>query len=633
MYDCRRFALNNIRLIETTPLQTYVSALLFSPTSCKIRKIEKYRDEVPKWVTIKPKVDDAWSPCLQTLEGHKHHVMSVAFSPDSKLLASGSYDKTVKIWDASNGAFQESLNASSIVCSVAFSSDSRLLAAGCRGSKIRVWDTATRTLQYVLRHDENDVEKVEPCQQKSIVEGLGDDIKLLSGHEELIEFTQNVRILSVAFSSDSSLLASGSSKNTIAIWDSVTHQLRHTLSGHNDEIESLVFFPNSYRLVCGSYDGTIKIWDAANGKLQQTLADNEGSVTTVAFSPNSEFLASGSGRGTTIWDTKSWLRITPEAHEGRVNCVMFSPDGKFLASASHDRKAKIWDATTWSLQQTFHNDNAIASLAFSSDSKTIAMGTFDHKIKIWDTETRNDSEGVSHYHDDFVASVMFSPDLKLLASTSEDQTVKVWKVEDMSFIRTLRGHETSVMRAIFSFDSKLIASASGDQTIKIWDTQTGNLRTTLEDPALWRESIAFSRDGRLLAASNNNQIIKIWDTATSNLIKSIECGRMISRLLFDETGMFLDTNHGRFNISDGSRLSEVGLLLHPLGFQQEIGWGLNEEGDWITWNNDNILWIPPDYRSHEVLHSIPLPAVTMIAIGTASGRVAVIELPNSGPLD
>lgn len=308
MYDCRRFALKNIGLIETTPLQTYVSALLFSPTSCKIRNIEKYSDEEPTWITIKPKVDDAWSPCLQTLEGHKRHVASVAFSPDSTLLASGSDDRTIKIWDAANGAFQQSLNASFVVFSVAFSPDSRLLAAGCGDSSIRVWDTATRTLQYVLRHHENDFKKAKPCQgRKLLAKGLGEDTNSSSGQDKRSKDLQEETISSVTFSFDSSLLASGSNSNTIAIWDIANHELQHTLSGHTGGIGSLVFFPASFLLVSCSHDRTIKIWDAATGKLQKTLTDNEGGIIlTMAFSPNSEFLALGSNLGTvTIWNTKT----------------------------------------------------------------------------------------------------------------------------------------------------------------------------------------------------------------------------------------------------------------------------------------------------------------------------------------
>ncbi len=94
--------------IENSPLQAYASALLFSPARSLIRGL--FEDEEPQWITIKPAMRDEWSACLQTLEGHSNSVNSVAFSHDSARLASASYDKTVKIWDASSGECLQTLD-------------------------------------------------------------------------------------------------------------------------------------------------------------------------------------------------------------------------------------------------------------------------------------------------------------------------------------------------------------------------------------------------------------------------------------------------------------------------------------------------------------------------------------------
>src|SRR5881398_1412290 len=93
--------------IEKSPLQAYMSALVFSLTRSLIRDL--FKREEPDWITIKPAMEDKWSPCLQTLEGHSNSVNSVAFSHDSARLASASGDKTVKIWDASSGECLQAL--------------------------------------------------------------------------------------------------------------------------------------------------------------------------------------------------------------------------------------------------------------------------------------------------------------------------------------------------------------------------------------------------------------------------------------------------------------------------------------------------------------------------------------------
>jgi WD40 repeat protein len=128
------------RAIESYPLQTYASALLFSPTGSVIRQL--FQHEEPESISIRPTPSKGWSACLQTLEGHSRYVTSVAVSHDSTLLASASSDSTVKIWDASSGACLETLEGhSGYVTSVAFSHDSTRLASASSDSTVKIWDT------------------------------------------------------------------------------------------------------------------------------------------------------------------------------------------------------------------------------------------------------------------------------------------------------------------------------------------------------------------------------------------------------------------------------------------------------------------------------------------------------------
>ena len=128
--------------IQISPLQAYVSALIFSPASSLIRGL--FEHEEPKWITIQPPMRDKWSACLQTLEGHSGAVNSVAFSHDSTRLASASWDRTVKIWDTSSGACLQTLEGhSSAVYSVAFSHDSTRLASASGDGTVKIWDASS----------------------------------------------------------------------------------------------------------------------------------------------------------------------------------------------------------------------------------------------------------------------------------------------------------------------------------------------------------------------------------------------------------------------------------------------------------------------------------------------------------
>ncbi|OJJ78664.1 WD40 repeat domain-containing protein [Aspergillus glaucus CBS 516.65] len=113
IWDACRFILYFKWPIERSPLQVYHFALVFSPSCSLIRGL--FEQEQPQWITTKPTIEDNWGACVQTLEGHSGSVTSVIFSHDSKLLASASYDDTIRVWDARSGQCLQTLNFGRVV--------------------------------------------------------------------------------------------------------------------------------------------------------------------------------------------------------------------------------------------------------------------------------------------------------------------------------------------------------------------------------------------------------------------------------------------------------------------------------------------------------------------------------------
>jgi WD40 repeat protein len=503
--------------------------------------------------------DAATGQELLTLKGDLGWVNSVAFSTDGKRLATGSSDGTVRLWDASTGQkLLTIIGHSNQVNSVAFSADGKRLAIGGNDPTVKLWDAATgRELLALIGHSAWVTSVAFSPDGKRLATGSDDrTVKLwdaATGQQLLTLIGHSAMVWSVAFSPDGMRLATGSEDRTVKLWDAYTGQ-QLTLKGHSSEVRSVAFSPDGKRLATGSDDGTVKLWDAAIGR--EMLIFISQLSTAVAFSPDGKRLAiGGNDRTVKLLDPSTGQELlTIKGHSNTVALMAFSPDGKRLVTGSPDRTVKLWDAATGQELLTLKGDLGwLNSVAFSPDGKRLAIGGLDRTVKLWDAATgresltlKGDSNGVT--------SVAFSPDGKRLVTWGGNPTVRLWDAATGHQLLTIIGHSGAVRSVAFSPDGKRLATGSDDRTVKLWNAATGQELLTIKGHSKGVASVAFSPDGKRLATGSADRTVKLWDAANSQELLTIGRHAAVASVAFSPDGkrLVIGGNDGRVMLWDAA---------------------------------------------------------------------------------
>ena len=401
--------LSTLNLIHGTA--TY--ALAFSPSGRFIAS--GHREAVKLWDNaVKPKqqTDDAIGDYQHTLEirEHKDYVSKLVFSPDEKILLTGSRDGTIQAWDTATGSHRYTvtghiegirdlvfnLNSDTLVslnrpfnplgifqqqrwdlnigdqlstrflgidaASMKLASDGKTLVVHAYGNQCVLWDINADPPRIIDRF-------------------------ILKGYPKA---GLNVKF---AFSADGNMLATGGENGLVYVWElTVSKQVRHrfTVKGHKHDIRTLAFSPDGKMLASGGEGGTLCLWRVSDGASLFKSTAHRSWVTAVAFSPDSKILASG-GNELFFWDpaTGTQLQENPRGLTALISTLMFSPDGSTLVAGNWDGILELWDVRTGGLLSTHTGHTRwIEVLKFSADGKTLASASYwDGTILIWDWET------------------------------------------------------------------------------------------------------------------------------------------------------------------------------------------------------------------------------------------------------
>ncbi len=362
--DCRRFAVGlsdgNVYVrdaasgaeltrftVERT--RTWVQSLAFSNNGQRIASASA--NNVRVW-------DLASGDEIACLEGHEDVVTSVSFSPDDRLIVSGSEDQTARIWDCASWTQVNCLRGhhEEVTCA-AFFPNSRRIVTGSKDNTVRIWDVHNRAEWPQLKRHVSTV-------------------------------------TSVVFSPDGERIATGCGNGrpidtSVSVLDADTGEERTRLEGHSAPVTTVIFSPDSRRIATSSMDYTVREWNTVNGSERNCFRGHTSTINSITFSPDGRRIASGSDDGTVrVWDTINGVeKFCFNGHSpSRVYCVTFSPDGKCIASGGRDRIVRIWNAADGSdLRHCVGHEDSVHTVAFTQDGKRIVSSAFaDH----WDSTTQ-----------------------------------------------------------------------------------------------------------------------------------------------------------------------------------------------------------------------------------------------------
>ncbi|KAG8880049.1 hypothetical protein FRB97_001200 [Tulasnella sp. 331] len=483
LYDGIHFVNDLRNIVSVSALQTYHSALPFSPESSLLRRT--YDPTVQTAIRVVRGALPHWSQCRWIGTRHEKDIRCLAISPDGITVVSGSSDGIIILWDRKTGAARCDMKGHTMrVTCLAISRNGKTVASGSWDKTVRLWDLETEKAR-------------GPA---------------LEGHTSWVTC--------LAISPDGKTVASGSMDNTVRLWDLDSEKARGpALEGHTGWVSCLAISRDGKTVASGSWDKTVRLWDLETEKARGPVLEGHTSwVTCLAISPDGKTVASGSMDNTVrLWDLDSEKARGPalEGHTDWVSCLAISPDGRTVASGSWDNTVRLWDLETGKARGPVLEGHitGVSCLAIPPNGQIVASGSSDTTIRLWDLQTGKARGPALEGHSGSVYRIAISPDGKTVASVSEDKTVRLWDLESgKAKGPTLEGHTGWVTCLAISPDRKTVASGSWDKTVRLWDLEAGKARgSALEGHTSRVSCLAISPDGKTVASGSEDKTVRLWD--------------------------------------------------------------------------------------------------------------------------
>lgn len=480
------------------------------------------------------------------------------------------------------------------VNAVAYRRDGAVLASAARDGTVKLWDLGNgRELVTYRGHVDSDVPR-----PWDVLKAAGVD-----------------------FSPDGKTVASVGGLQ-LHLWDAATGKeikVIPVVEKDDRPLRAVAFSPDGKAVAVGGDDGIVREYNAATGKETFKAATRNARIEKVAFSPNGKLIAvadSGGKVGVYAPGLANPMPMSVDVVERGGPCygVAFAASGDAVFSCGADNKARLTSGPKadgsagpdilQDRERFVGHTKVVTDLALTADGKTLVTGSVDGTVRAWEVGTSKQlrlfqGHVVDEKDDSGVTAVAVRPDGRQAASAGADGSIRLWDLNTADDHRPLAGAAGPVWAVAVSADGKLTAVAGADKVIRLYDTETGKAEGELAAHAAAVTSLAFLADGKL-ASAGGDRVVKLWDVATKAVVKEL-AGHELPVLAL---------------ATDGK------LLVSAAADRTARGWDASDGKALWSWTTKSAACA-----------AAVRPGGKQVAVGTADGNLAVLDVSAGGPKD
>lgn len=537
-------------VVITTGHAEFLSAIGYDPTGTLIAT-----GSLDKTIKI---WDVSSNMEIRTLGGNDGRISMVQFHPTKKLLLSKDDDYQVKLWDLNNGKEIWKVKGYSYAKDATFFDDGTSI--GYVGEDYNYHIVNYTTNQELRKFPLGLVMKtgVVPGGKKVVVLDVNKTLHVFdaaTGSETTTISSEQVPMTDLVVSPDGKYLAIGFTDHVIRIYDLNAGSEYTKIKSHTNVLIDLAFTSDSKTLLSLSHDRTIKGFQLKSKKESFSIATDIMGAQCLGTHPIEEVFITGSDYKMKVYNSTSGkLLNTIEAHAKPVINLTYDNRGKYLASTHNDINIKIWDLEQNKLDKVLQG---FFPVSFSNDGRHLISSGNNLKLWIWDMVTGEKIKELDA-ENELVQSICFSHNGKYVAAVGYLGLIRLWDIESGKIIKKFTGHVGGVATISFSPDDKLMATGGNDATVRVWDVGAGKEIKKLEDHTVLVSEVSFSPDGKRLVSGGWDSKIRIWNTETWALEKTLEGHKnKVNSVEFNSDGTLIASAAGNSTVAEADNSIKI----------------------------------------------------------------------------